>query len=438
MIGVGTALLLRGCKPKGFTPTDRIADIALWYKPSDDTVTVVSGKASQVNDLSGLGRNATQGTAGNRPTYNTTDAAYNGRATLEWPAGPGNIAMISSAWGGGGQAPPMTFYFVGETDNSGSPILFSEATTVYPFAIAGGSLVLLGDAGHSITGTALYPDKKCVFALVLDGATSKLYVNSNGAFALVSGDAGGTNMAQLVLGNGPFGGQSLVNGKCAEFIVTKTADSPSQIKQMFEYFTRFPTGGVADWDTFVMFSGNSITDGSTTTDPSLAFVRLIGDALPADQSFFQDGNPALTTTALKDGHTSLPNQQIARRQIAMLWEITNDIAIAGVNAATGYANVQDWCAVMRGHGYRVAVATCIARGDAGWTAGMEATRLAINASIVANWPTFADALIDLAADPRLQDPNDTDYFFIDKIHPNDGGHAVVAELARPILLSMAA
>jgi hypothetical protein len=50
---------------------------ALWLDASDSaTVTTVSGTVSQWNDKSGNGRNATQGTAGNRPTYTT--AGQNG------------------------------------------------------------------------------------------------------------------------------------------------------------------------------------------------------------------------------------------------------------------------------------------------------------------------------------------------------------------------
>lgn len=54
---------------------------ALWLDASDaTTITTVSGAVSQWNDKSGNGRNATQGTAANRPTY--TSAGQNGLNVL--------------------------------------------------------------------------------------------------------------------------------------------------------------------------------------------------------------------------------------------------------------------------------------------------------------------------------------------------------------------
>lgn len=56
----------------GFNPKT-ISGLVGWWDPSDSaTVTTVSGAVSQLNDKSGLGRNATQGTANNRPSYSGT------------------------------------------------------------------------------------------------------------------------------------------------------------------------------------------------------------------------------------------------------------------------------------------------------------------------------------------------------------------------------
>jgi hypothetical protein len=56
----------------GFNPKS-IAGLVGWWDASDSaTVTTVGGAVSQLNDKSGLGRNATQGTANNRPAYTGT------------------------------------------------------------------------------------------------------------------------------------------------------------------------------------------------------------------------------------------------------------------------------------------------------------------------------------------------------------------------------
>jgi hypothetical protein len=63
-----------------FTP-NRLANLALWLDAGDsNSVTTVSGAVSQWTDKSGNGRNATQSTAGARPTYTT--AGLNGLNVL--------------------------------------------------------------------------------------------------------------------------------------------------------------------------------------------------------------------------------------------------------------------------------------------------------------------------------------------------------------------
>ena len=64
--------LLRPRASGGFNPK-AISGLVGWWDPSDSaTVTTASGAVSQLNDKSGLGRNATQGTANNRPSYSGT------------------------------------------------------------------------------------------------------------------------------------------------------------------------------------------------------------------------------------------------------------------------------------------------------------------------------------------------------------------------------
>lgn len=64
--------LLRPRAAGGFNPKS-ISGLVGWWDPSDAaTVTTASGAVSQLNDKSGLGRNATQSTANNRPSYTGT------------------------------------------------------------------------------------------------------------------------------------------------------------------------------------------------------------------------------------------------------------------------------------------------------------------------------------------------------------------------------
>jgi hypothetical protein len=72
---------------------------ALWLDAADaGTVTTVSGAVSQWNDKSGNGRNATQGTAGNRPVYQAS--AQNGLNAVRFTAASAHSlsAGTASTW----------------------------------------------------------------------------------------------------------------------------------------------------------------------------------------------------------------------------------------------------------------------------------------------------------------------------------------------------
>ncbi len=68
---------------------------ALWLDAADaSTVTTVSGAVSQWNDKSGNGRNASQATAGNRPTY--TSAGQNNLNVLTLDGSNDSLALAAN------------------------------------------------------------------------------------------------------------------------------------------------------------------------------------------------------------------------------------------------------------------------------------------------------------------------------------------------------
>lgn len=74
--------LLRPRASGGWSPL-QLPSIGFWYDPSQSSsVTLNSGNVSQLNDLSGNGRHATQGTAANQPPWSST--GINGRPCLNY------------------------------------------------------------------------------------------------------------------------------------------------------------------------------------------------------------------------------------------------------------------------------------------------------------------------------------------------------------------
>lgn len=112
--------------------------------------------------------------------------------------------------------------------------------------------------------------------------------------------------------------------------------------------------------------------------------------------------------------------------VLALFAGTNDVA-AGTTAATLWANLQTYAAARRSAGWKVACFTIPNRG--GFNAGQNAVKDSVNASIRTN-PALFDGLVDVQADPRLATPA------YDGTHFNDAQHAVIAELAQPVISAL--
>lgn len=73
---------VRQATPRSFRPT-QFSGCQLWLDAADATTVVLSGSGvSQWTDKSGTGNNATQSTAGNRPTYSANGITFNGSQWL--------------------------------------------------------------------------------------------------------------------------------------------------------------------------------------------------------------------------------------------------------------------------------------------------------------------------------------------------------------------
>ena len=136
----------------------------------------------------------------------------------------------------------------------------------------------------------------------------------------------------------------------------------------------------------------------------------------------------------------------------VLWGGTNDLSgiqmpdgwITPQSANDSYNRIVSYANGRRALGFKVAVLTILPR-SAGINpvitpAQFETERQTLNSMLRSNWASFADALVDVAADPRIGDLGDQlnpDYYY-DQIHLTTEGQAVVAELTAgalaPLLL----
>jgi hypothetical protein len=96
-----------------------LTDLATWIDASDATsVTLSSGKVSQINDLSGNGRHLVQATSTNQPTYSTN--VKNGLNAMQMSGS--QWVRQSTNWT---PTDPITFYWVGQFTNNGTVYLGS-------------------------------------------------------------------------------------------------------------------------------------------------------------------------------------------------------------------------------------------------------------------------------------------------------------------------
>lgn len=120
-----------------------------------------------------------------------------------------------------------------------------------------------------------------------------------------------------------------------------------------------------------------------------------------------------------------------RQNVLNMWGGTNDLA-DGDTAATAYNRLVTYCQARKTSNpwWDIAVGTLIARHVPTWTvtqtSTFEAARLSFNASVRANYRSFAEALSDQGADPimgQAAQADNTTYFF-DGTHPTDAGREI--------------
>ncbi len=188
----------RWVRSRRLTPP-AISGLAAYY--SADVVTLTSSKVSTWPDQSGVGdaaRDATQATAGNRPTVNATDAAYGNQPTLSFSS----AFLVTGTWSAA-LAQAFTIIVVGEVpvDVGGHAFfdgidLVSRALVWCPPGNAGVGVNLFAGSTLSSAAFAAGPH---VFAFVFNGATSKIYIG-NATTANASGAGGAQGVAGLSIG----------------------------------------------------------------------------------------------------------------------------------------------------------------------------------------------------------------------------------------------
>ena len=179
----------------------------------------------------------------------------------------------------------------------------------------------------------------------------------------------------------------------------------------------------------IVFDGDSLTAGSTATDPYPSQLMRV----------FHPGvkwvNLGIGGQRLQEMLANAPAKvdPLFRpdlgQNVVVIWGGTNDMRHWAHTPETVYSRLRQYCLERRAAGYTVVVLTMLPRTDGAYPPNLEAYRQTLNRFIRATWPGFADALVDVGTDRLiglLGCEVDTSFYSPDRVHLNNTGLSVVA------------
>lgn len=173
--------------------------------------------------------------------------------------------------------------------------------------------------------------------------------------------------------------------------------------------------------------GDSLTEGHYLTIPYDAYPWQMVEAVNNDWLWY---NTSVSGTRLNQmvlaARTNIVDAKYNaeyRVNVAVLWAGTNDLWHTADTAQTIYDNAKAWCQGRAALGFRPIYIPPMACTYPDTPADYESRRQALLTLLAADssWCTY----VNINTDARLQDPENTTYFY-DKLHLKRAGYGVVA------------
>ncbi len=179
----------------------------------------------------------------------------------------------------------------------------------------------------------------------------------------------------------------------------------------------------------IVFDGDSLTAGSTATDPYPSQVMRAFRSGVRWVNLGIGGQRLLEMLANAPSKVDPLYRSDLGQNVVVIWGGTNDMRHWAHPPSVVYSRLREYCLGRRAAGYTVVVLTMLPRTDGAYPPSLEADRQTLNRLIRATWPGFADALVDMGADPLVGlwgRELDTVLFSPDRVHLNNTGLSVVA------------
>lgn len=191
----------------------------------------------------------------------------------------------------------------------------------------------------------------------------------------------------------------------------------------------------------LVLDGNSLTAGQGSSGAATTYPAVLRAALGGlgyqTRDVHDSGHGGDTTQQLVDEFASgiAPFfDGLFARNVVVMFEVRNSTT-NGQTAAQILASYQAYGAAARAAGFKFVAGTApptdgdaVGQGVAG----------AANALIRANWPSFADALVDLELRPEFTPAGNiaNATYYSDGVHLTDAGYAVIAAAVQPVVLAL--
>lgn len=242
------------------------------------------------------------------------------------------------------------------------------------------------------TYTTWQPGTYAVVFSAWSGAASKIWKDRQ----LTAGGNPGTGVFDgIVMGSGPSPFALGSDIDIVELIVRSGVDTAVQQSRHNSYLqSRIGTS----FNNLVA-EGDDITQGAGLADSNLYPTKFVAAKSPALWGYANQA-VSLDTTITMLSRANFTDAMLDTRNASNWLTVLcgkNNLLVLSMSAADTFSQLAEYCQYRRAAGWKVGICTLLPSTIPGYNA----LRNAVNALIVANWTTFADALIDLAANPDI-------------------------------------
>lgn len=396
-----------------FAPT-AITGLKMWFDAGRITGLNDGDTIATWSDASGNGRHATSAAG---PTYKAN--IINGLPVARFNGSNQYLATTTTP----SLAQPNTVFVVGKLSNAwtGDGAMFDSTTAlgqffeIYPLDTKAYQMY----AGFGVNSATTKTSKAFrIFEVTFAGASSSVIVD--GA-TVVTGNSGSSGIAGLRIGSRGNNSKWL-NGDIAEIMVFNANVSSSNRALIRAYLYQKYARGLR-----LVCDGDSLCYGTGSTGGQSFPVQA---AALLGRTAVNVGIPGKNITSVRDETSTLVYGGV-QNDVAVFFVGTDDMG-SGIDAAVLWpillTAIQRYIAA----GYsKLVVCTLPDSQTPTNPTDYETQRQTFNTYIRSNAAATGYVVADLAADSRIGDvgdANNTNYFDADKVHMNNAGYAIVAEI----------